>query len=342
VALDGTGYVSSTTIHGASCLHKVHRHGSVTSAQQMLGAALIHPDVRAVMPLRPAPIVKHDGADHNDCERHAAQRLVAKLRQEHPHLQGLVTEDRLRSNAPHIATLHADDLHDILGVKDGDHALLCPQVQAAEHTGRVTYDERHDRAAGLRPRGRLVHDVPLHEANAEVRVHFIAYWESGEDQVQPFSWVTDLRVRKRNVLRLRRGGRARWKIAHETFNTLKHPGYHFEHHDGHGTQPLAVVFALLMMLACLVDQTPQRGCAWFQAVWSTLGSKRWLWERMRALFYAEALESMRHLLEALLDGLKKPTPSFASDSSERAIDSRCDHRPSNQPISPQWGEATPI
>ena len=30
LALDGTGYFSSTTIHGASCLHKVHRHGSMT------------------------------------------------------------------------------------------------------------------------------------------------------------------------------------------------------------------------------------------------------------------------------------------------------------------------
>jgi|SRR5882724_698295 len=30
LALDGTGYFSSTTIHGASCLHQVHRNGSIT------------------------------------------------------------------------------------------------------------------------------------------------------------------------------------------------------------------------------------------------------------------------------------------------------------------------
>jgi len=34
VALDGTGDVASTTLHGASCLHKVHRNGSVTAQQQ--------------------------------------------------------------------------------------------------------------------------------------------------------------------------------------------------------------------------------------------------------------------------------------------------------------------
>ena len=31
-----------------------------------------------------------------------------------------------------------------------------------------------------------------------------------------------------------RGGRARWKIENETFNTLKNQGYHFEHNYGHG------------------------------------------------------------------------------------------------------------
>ena len=80
-----------------------------------------------------------------------------------------------------------------------------------------------------------------------------------------------------------RGGRARWQIANETFNPLKNQGYHFEHHDGHGQQNLSVVCALLMLLAFWVDQTQQRCGALFQAVWTTLGSKRLLWERMRAL-----------------------------------------------------------
>jgi len=315
LALDGTGYFSSTQIHCASCLHKVHRNGSITYSHQMLGAAIIHPDVREVIPLMPEPIVKQDGTDKNDCERNAAKRFVAKLRQDHPHLKFIVTEDGLSSNAPHIETLHDHDLHYILGVKEGDHAFLFTQVQAAEHAGRVTHYERHDRAAGLVHRFRFVTDVPLNESNTDVRVNFIEYWEIGADKVQHFSWVTDVRVSKRNVFHLMRGGRARWKIENETFNTLKNQGYNFEHNYGHGQQNLSVVFAMLMMLAFLVDQTQQLCCALFQAVWAKLGSKRLLWERMRALFYDYALESMRHLLEALLYGLKKSNPIFAVDSS---------------------------
>ena len=315
LALDGTGYFSSQTIHCDSCLHKVHRHGAITYYHQLLGAAILHPDCREVIPLMPEPIIKQDGTEKNDCARNAAKRFMSKLRQDHPHLQFIVTEDSLSSNAPHIETLHDHGCHYILGVKEGDHAYLFNQVQRAAHDGHVTAYERHDRAAGIRHRFRFVNDVPLNGSHADVRVNFIEYWEIGHDKVQHFSWVTDLRVNQRNVFRLMRGGRARWKIENETFNTLKNQGYHFGHNYGHGEQHLSVVFAMLMMLAFLVDQTQQLCCALFQTVWAKLGSKRLLGERMRALFYAYALESMRQLLEALLYGLKKSPPSFALDSS---------------------------
>jgi Transposase DDE domain len=315
VALDGTGYFSSTTIHCDSCLHKEHRNGSVTYYHQILGAAIIHPDFREVIPLMPEPIVKQDGTEKNDCERNAAKRFITKLRQDHPHLKFIITEDALSSNAPHIETLHDYGCHYILGVKQGDHTYLFQQVQAAEAAGRVTYYERHDRAAGLVHRFRFVNDMPLNGSRTDVRVNFIEYWEVSQDQVQHFSWVTDLRVSKRNVYPLMRGGRARWKIENETFNTLKNQGYNFEHNYGHGEKHLSVVFAMLMMLAFLVDQTQQLCCALFRAVWAKLGSKRLLWERMRALFYDYRLDSMRELLAALYVGFDKSHPLILTDSS---------------------------
>jgi hypothetical protein len=315
LALDGTGYFSSKKMHCQSCLEKHQRDGSTTYAHQMVGAALIHPDRREVIPLMPEPIVKQDGTEKNDCERNAAKRFMAKLRQDYPHLQFIVTEDGLSSNAPHIETLHDYACHYILGVKEGDHAYLFEQVHVAEQEGRVTHYERHDRGAGIVHQFRFINDMPLNAARSDVRVNFIEYWEVGQDNVQHFSWVTDFRVTQQNVYKLMRGGRARWKIENETFNTLKNQGYNFDHNYGHGEQHLSVVLAMLMLLAFLVDQTQQLCCALFQAVWAKLGSKRLLWERIRALFFAYALESMRQLLEALFYGLKKSAPLFADDSS---------------------------
>ena len=315
LALDGTGYFSSQQIHCASCLETHHRNGTVTYRHQMLGAALIHPDKRAVIPLMPEPIIKQDGTEKNDCERNAAKRLLIKLRQDHPHLQVIVTEDSLSSNAPHIQVLHEHHLHYILGVKEGDHAYLFAQVEAAERAGQVTYYDRRDAKTGLRHHFRFASDVPLNEAHVDLRVNFLECWEWAGEQVHHFSWVTDLRVNKGTVYQLMRGGRARWRIENETFNTLKNQGDHFEHNYGHGYQHLSLVFAVLMTLAFCVDQVQQLCCPLFQAVWAKLGSKRRLWERMRALFYAYALTSMRHLFETLLYGWQRTAPLWAFDSS---------------------------
>jgi len=281
----------------------------------MLGAALIHPDRREVMPLMPEPIVKHDGTEKNDCEREAAKRLIVQLQQDHPHLPLIVTEDSLSSNAPHIQVLQEHNVHYILGVKEGDHAPLCAQVAVAAQAGRVTYYDRDDSETGLRQRFRFVSNVPLNESHIDLRVNSLECWEWDKDTVQHFSWVTDLRVNKGTVYQIMRGGRARWRIENETFNTLKNQGYHFEHNYGHGYQHLSVVFAVLMMLAFLVDQVQQLCCPLFQAVWAKLGSKRRLWERMRALFYAYVLASMHQLFEALFYGLQKTAPIFVVDSS---------------------------
>ena len=196
-----------------------------------------------------------------------------------------------------------------------DHGYLFAQVAAAEEAGKVRYDDREDAQSGLRHRFRFASDLPLNEANPDVRVNFLEYWEWDGDKVQHFSWVSDLRVTKGTVYQIMRGGRARWGIENETFNTLKNQGYHFEHHFGHGYQNLSVVFAVLMMLAFLVDQVQQLCCPLFQAVWAEMGSKRRLWERMRALFYDDALDSMQHLFEALFDGWKKSAPQLTFDSS---------------------------
>ena len=285
----------------------------------MLGAVLIHPDRRAVIPLMPEPIVKQDGTEKNDGEREAAKRLIVKLRQDHPHLQWIVTEDSLRANAPPIQVLQAHHVHDIVGVKEGDQASLCAQGAAAEHAGRVTYDDRDAPETGLRHRFRFVSDVPLNASHTALRVNVLECWEWEQDKVQHCSWVTDLRVNKGTVYQIMRGGRARWRIDNETFNTLQNQGDHFEHNDGHGYQHVSVVCAVLMVLAFLVDQVQQMCCPLFQAVWAKLGSTRRLWEQRRALFYAYVLVSMRQLCEALLYGLKKTAPIFAVDSSSSPL-----------------------
>ena len=121
LTLDGTKYFSSRRVHCEFCLERKNSQtGEITYSHQMLGAAIVHPDHKAVIPLTPEPIIKQDGAEKNDCERNAAKRFFEKLRQDHPHLPLIVVEDGLSSNAPHIEELKRHKLRFILGVKPGD------------------------------------------------------------------------------------------------------------------------------------------------------------------------------------------------------------------------------
>jgi hypothetical protein len=264
-----------------------------------------------VIPLFPEMIANGDGSKKNDCERNAARRWLEKFRQDHPHLPVVITEDALSPNAPHIRDLRDHDCRFILGVKPGDHEWLFGCVELADEVGIVTHYEMPDPSdPKITHRFRFLDNVALNQSSKDVRVNFLEYWEVGPDgkPTQHFSWVTDLPVTEDTVYRIMRGGRARWRIENETFNTLKNQGYHFGHNYGLGKKHLAAVFATLMMLAFLVDQVQQHCCELFQAVLAKLRSKRALWEAMRAVFRYFAFESMADLYRALLQGIRKEKP----------------------------------
>jgi hypothetical protein len=302
-SLDGTGYFSSKKIHCSSCLQKVNKKtGEVTYSHQLMGGVIIHPKRREVIPLMPEPIMKQDGETKNDCERNAAKRFLARLKQDYPKLTFTITEDALSPNAPHIRELNKHGYHYILGVKEGDHEYLFEQVALARQEERTT--EFEHREGDIVHRYSFVNQMPLNKSNPDILVNFLEYWEVGKDKTRHFSWVTDFTITKQNAFPIMRGGRARWKVENETYNTLKNHGYHFEHNFGHGKKNLSVVFAVLMMLAFLVDQVQQLACELFQAVLDKKGSRRRLWEHMRALFKTLEFKSMEHLFKAILYGYK--------------------------------------
>ncbi len=301
VSIDGTGYFQSKKVHCPNCLEKVNKKtGEISYSHQMLGAAIVHPERKEVLPLMPEAIIKQDGEQKNDCERNAAKRLLAKIRADHPKLPIVVVEDALSANAPHIKELRRHEMQFILGVKPGDHKYLFNYVEEAAAAGRTTEFEVIEK--GVTKRFRILNDAPINQSNQDVRVNFLQYWETKNGKTRHFSWVTSFTITRYNADELMRGGRARWKIENETFNTLKNQGYHFEHNFGHGHDHLSVVFALLMMLAFAIDQLQQAVCFLFQAAWAQTGSKRLLWERMRSLFFELALPSMSAIWRAIAFG----------------------------------------
>jgi hypothetical protein len=281
LSLDGTGEFSSGTVCCPQCCQKEHKDGSVTYYHQMLAACIVHPDQPNVIPLCPEIIQNGDGAAKNDCERNAAKRFIENFTREHPHLRVIILGDGISSNAPYVRSLERHKMKYLLGAKPGDHQSLFAILESSEE---AKYHEVSDER-GFLHQFRFLNDIALNQSNPDVRVNVLEYMQTdpkGKETV--FSWVTNIHITQTNVFALMKGGRARWKIENETFNTLKNLGYNLEHNYGHGKKFLSTILCLLMLLAFFVDQIQGMTCGLFQAVKKQAGSFQGLWEEMRVLF----------------------------------------------------------
>lgn len=313
VAIDGTGYFCSTKISCPQCLEKRSSKGTVEYHHQAVAAVLTHPDTGEVIPLAIEAIVKQDGETKNDCERNATKRLLKRLRALHPKLKIIVVEDGLASNAPHIADLQSVNMRFLLGAKPGDHVHLFDQViEAGDHdegdwveTSIVTPKKV------IKCETQLIRNLELNKSSGDLRINFLQHHEFDSDSGEiskRFSWVTDMDIECSEIVLYQRGGRSRWRIENETFNTLKNQGYHYDHNYGHGKKNLSTVLMLLMFLAFLVDQIQQACCPLFRAVLEKLKTRRKLWDHLRSHVRHFCFESFSELWATVLSGTGKNRP----------------------------------
>ncbi len=294
--VDGSEIFNSEKVHCESCCQKNHQDGRVTYHHQILGAVIATPGLSQVIPLCPEPISKQDGATKNDCERNAFHRFLLDLKKEHPRLKLTMVSDGLSANAPHINELNEFGYDFIIVAKsDGNRSIfewikgVTREVKMIVGKNRYTF--------------RYANDVPLNNTKNTPNVNFIeCEWveiEGRKDKKGYCAWVTSHKITDENVYEIMLGGRTRWKVENETFNTLKNQGYQFEHNFGHGEKNLHTVFALLMMLAFLIDQVQEAACGLFQAALKTRRTRRSFWERIRGFFTLYLIDSWVSLFEAI-------------------------------------------
>ncbi len=301
LSIDGTGLYSSGKVSCPECCVK-GKGDKKKYYHQALGAVIVHPDKKQVLPLFPEAITRQDGDTKNDCERNASKRLLTSIREYFPKRKFIVLEDGLASNAPHINLLKKLNYSFILGAKEGDHKALFSHVQTLLMAGETEEFEATG-ADGLIRGYRYVNEVSLNASHPELLVNYLEHWEIKPDGKETiFSWVTDLPLSKDTVPDIARGGRSRWKIENETFNTLKNQDYNFEHNYGHGKQHLSTVFANLMMLAFLIDQVQEYCCPLFKLAREQYNSRTSLWHKMKSLFAVAHLKDWETLWKLIIYG----------------------------------------
>lgn len=311
VALDGTGFFSSTNIKCPGCLTKSLTRKELQKLEnydpededmedpqvhrfhhQLLGAAIVSPHIKQVIPLCPEPILYQDGETKNDCERAAAKRWVMRYRDFHPRLKTILLVDALFPHAPFLRQLQEQDLNYIASVRNGSHKFLFECIEKRDDD--VVHIEKKsigDKVKKTRTRTyRFLNNLPLNKANTDIGVSMLDFtevieWEGKrgyEKKKVHFTWITNFTITKENAPSIARAGRSRWSIENEAFNTLKNQGYNLEHNYGHGKENLSTNFALLMMLAFATDQIEELCCGYFQKCRERFHTKAMLWTRFWA------------------------------------------------------------
>lgn len=300
ISMDGSGYFSSDKISCPGCLRKESKKGKIRYEHQIVQAALMHPDMREVIPLAPEVIKNTDGNKKQDCEIEAGKRLIKKIRKTHPKLKIIIVADSLHSKQAFIEETKVDRMSYILVAKAEDHKLLMEWVneqRQLKEVSRIEVKDQKDRIHVYE----WINEVPLNGNKDTLWVNYFEYWIIDKEKTTYHnSWVTDIRINEQNVRELVRGGRCRWKIENETFNTLKNQGYYIEHNYGHGEKHLSMNFFLLNLLAFFMHQIFELTDILYQQCRVKFGSKRNLWECLRNVIRVLIFPDWKTLLQRVL------------------------------------------
>ena len=278
IAIDGTGHLSFDSLHCPHCLTQELSNGNTRYYHPVLEAKLVCENGLALS-VATEFIQNTDGSNKQDCELAAFYRLLPKLREEFPMLPICLLLDGVYLNQHAMRLARTLRLHWIITFKEGSlptayaefhalHALTSGQTLEREQAPR----RQHYRwLSGLRHEDQTFNAFECVETNAQ-------------SHTTTFLWATDLPVKRSNVVELsQRGGRCRWKIENQGFNTQKNQGYNLEH--AYCRHPVAAKnLYLLLQIAHLLSQLIEKGNLLGAPVAKLYGSSRAFARRLLEAF----------------------------------------------------------
>jgi hypothetical protein len=308
IALDGTEYFCSYTIHCENCSKRLRSNGKTEYFHTMLGATLVSPGHNHVVPLEPEFVTPQDGAEKQDCENRATHRWLAAHGERYARLNVVYTADDLSSHQPLCEAVLATGGHFLFVCKPATHKLIQEYITGAaleNHTERVKEGNRW-----ITRRYRWIGDVPLRDSKDALAVNWleVEILDAAAKVTYRNSFITDLPVDRATVADLAADGRARWKIENGAFNVLKTKGYNLEHSFGHGKQTLSMLLVTLNLLAFGFHTVCDLGEELWCLARAKAGSRARFFSRMATITEYLIFGTWEELLETLAFTRPPPLP----------------------------------
>lgn len=265
VAVDGTGTVTFSERHCPHCLTQT-QNGKTTYYHKVLEAKLVGPNGFAFSVM--SEFIENPGEQpkKQDCELKAFYRLAPRLKAAFPRLPILLTLDGLYACGPVFHICKNYDWGFIIVLTDKDLPSVNQEFRAL--SALQSYNRLSLRTGKNREIDQVFRwaDQILYTDSGK-RDHALQALECietkpdkrGRPSRSTWRWVTNLRVSKKNVIALANdGGRRRWTIENQGFNTQKTGGYRLEH--AYTTNPNAAkIFYYLLQIAHTIAQLLYHG-----------------------------------------------------------------------------------
>jgi hypothetical protein len=228
-----------------------------------------------------------------DCELKAMQRLLPRIKREHPQQRFVLSGDSLYACGTTFALLEQLGWSFVVTFKEGRtpalwQEYLALRAQCPQQRLRRAWKEG---VQEFRWVNRLVHED---SAGRRWELDALECHEMTPDGAeQYFAWLTGLPVGRKTVEEIaEKGGRARWKVENEAFNRQKNSGLNLEHVYSIDPERWKSYY-LLLQIAFILVQLTERGsllrrlaeeCG--RPVWKLFGSLKNVARRL--------LESLRY------------------------------------------------
>lgn len=313
LALDGTGYFFSESIHCPSCTVKHHRDGRTTYSHTVLLPVLVAPERSQVIPLEPEFITPQDGHEKQDCEYQAAKRWLEAMGSRYAPMGVVLLGDDLFASQPMIEKVRSQKMNYLFVAKPSSHKHLYEELAGLDKL-KGLQEVRQNHWTGRAHRTviyRYVNGVGLNARSTngvEVNWVEITIVDSKGKPTFHSAFITDLLISSENVASIAQAGRCRWKIENENNNTLKTKGYHFEHSFGHGQKYLSSTLLSLNVLAFLFHTVLELLDKRVALLRARLPRRDTFFQHIAALIQYWQFDSWPHLVVFMLQGLGLEDP----------------------------------
>lgn len=260
IAMDGTRTISFKHRHCESCLTQTQNE-KTTYFHPVLEAKLVTSNGFAFSMMSEFIENADPGATKQDCEWKAFLRLAPRLQKRFPKLPICLALDGLFAGGDIFALCAEYGWKYFISLKDKDLLSVNEEfdyLKKFQSENQLSW--RTGKKAEIHQQFSWAEDI--HYIDSKKREHLlnvVECLETEKDKTTKFKWLTNFNINKSNVIELcNSGGRLRWVIENEGFNSQKTGGYHLEHPYSQNMKTFKA-FYFLMQIAHLLFQLLAKG-----------------------------------------------------------------------------------